>query len=169
MFFTKIGKIIQREVYIAITGSTSHGSGTSRFIVKVLDKGILAKNALGPCTVWSVPLKSSCRIMENIRRQIKWIWINIIRVRCMLPLTALHICNNSSMEGQPENSANKSNILLEIVSWTKELDYGHSHQLKRATNHLTDEVRISITLCCIVLNFSLSKFQIVSVLTCYYI
>jgi hypothetical protein len=35
---------------MAITGSTSHGSGTSMFIVSVFDSGIFAKKALGPCT-----------------------------------------------------------------------------------------------------------------------
>lgn len=42
---------VMEETYTAITGSTSHGSGTSRFIVRVLDNGILAKNALGPLIV----------------------------------------------------------------------------------------------------------------------
>lgn len=39
------------ETYTAITGSTSQGSGTSRFMVRVLDNGMLAKNALGPFIV----------------------------------------------------------------------------------------------------------------------
>lgn len=52
---------IEKEIYMAITGSTSHGSGTSRFMVSVLDNGILAKNALGPLTVSSILLKSSCK------------------------------------------------------------------------------------------------------------
>ena len=41
---------IDRKTYTAMTGSTSHVSGTSRFIVKVLDSGIFAKNAFGPFT-----------------------------------------------------------------------------------------------------------------------
>lgn len=36
------------ETYTAMMGSTSQGSGTSRFMVRVLDNGILAKKALGP-------------------------------------------------------------------------------------------------------------------------
>jgi len=53
------------ETYTAITGSTSQGSGTSRFMVRVLDNGMLAKNALGPFIVWSVLLKSSCKSEQN--------------------------------------------------------------------------------------------------------
>lgn len=52
----KINKI---RAYMAMTGSTSHVSGTSRFMVNVLDKGIFAKKALGPFTAKSEPLKSS--------------------------------------------------------------------------------------------------------------
>ena len=39
------------ETHTAITGSTSHGSGTSRFIVSVLDSGMFAKKAFGPFIV----------------------------------------------------------------------------------------------------------------------
>lgn len=45
------GENNEKEAYTAITGSTSHGSGTSRFMVSVLDNGIFAKNAFGPFTV----------------------------------------------------------------------------------------------------------------------
>ena len=45
---------------MATTGSTSQGSGTSMFIVSVLDSGMFEKKAVGPCTEKSVLLKSSC-------------------------------------------------------------------------------------------------------------
>jgi hypothetical protein len=51
--------LTSKGTYTAITGSTSQGSGTSRFMVRVFDNGIFAKNALGPFTVKSVLLKSS--------------------------------------------------------------------------------------------------------------
>lgn len=60
----------RKESYTAITGSTSHGSGTSRFMVRVLESGIFAKNALGPYTVESVLLKSSYRLIVKFRYKI---------------------------------------------------------------------------------------------------
>jgi hypothetical protein len=50
-------------------GSTSQGSGTSRFMVRVLDNGMLAKNAFGPFIEKSMLLKSSCKSNKNVRTQ----------------------------------------------------------------------------------------------------
>jgi len=50
-------------------GSTSQGSGTSRFMVRVLDNGMLAKNAFGPFIEESMLLKSSCKRNKNVRTQ----------------------------------------------------------------------------------------------------
>jgi len=52
---------VKENTYTAITGSTSQGSGTSRFMVSVLDNGMLAKNAFGPLIEESALLKSSCK------------------------------------------------------------------------------------------------------------
>lgn len=55
----------QEETYTATTGSTSQGSGTSRFMVRVLDNGIFAKKAFGPFIEESLLLKSSCKLIAN--------------------------------------------------------------------------------------------------------
>jgi len=52
---------VKDNTYTAMTGSTSQGSGTSRFMVSVLDNGMLAKNAFGPLIEESAMLKSSCK------------------------------------------------------------------------------------------------------------
>jgi len=52
---------VKDNTYTAMTGSTSQGSGTSRFMVSVLDSGMLAKNAFGPLIEESAMLKSSCK------------------------------------------------------------------------------------------------------------
>lgn len=79
--------------YMAITGSTSHGSGTSMFIVSVFDSGIFAKKALGPCTEWSVLLKSSYR--SSGYALLKVINVTILIIRYMLPY---HRWKNKSVE-----------------------------------------------------------------------
>lgn len=66
---SKLTDNVKDNTYIAITGSTSQGSGTSRFMVRVLDNGMLAKNAFGPFIEVSVLLKSSCKSNKNLRNQ----------------------------------------------------------------------------------------------------
>jgi hypothetical protein len=63
-------KLNKEKAYIARTGSTSQGSGTSRFMVRVLDNGMLAKNAFGPFIISLVLLKSSCKIIAELRHQV---------------------------------------------------------------------------------------------------
>jgi len=58
---------VKDNTYTAITGSTSQGSGTSRFMVRVLDNGMLAKNAFGPLIEESALLKSSCKIIKKLK------------------------------------------------------------------------------------------------------
>jgi hypothetical protein len=57
------------NTYTVRTGSTSQDSGTSRFMVRVLDNGMLAKNAFGPFIEESMLLKSSCKSNKNLRTQ----------------------------------------------------------------------------------------------------
>lgn len=100
--------IHQLGSYTATTGSTSHGSGTSRFMVRVLDSGILAKNALGPCTVKSVLLKSSCKFIMKLRYRFNEFLTDFTDTdEAILPLLVQHICSNSSEEDQQENSVQK--------------------------------------------------------------
>lgn len=69
MVFYPMNNVKDYNTYTAITGSTSHGSGTSRFMVSVLDNGMLAKNAFGPLIEESILLKSSCKSNKNLRTQ----------------------------------------------------------------------------------------------------
>jgi len=67
---TNVKDIIHiHNTYTVRMGSTSQGSGTSRFMVRVLDNGMLAKNAFGPFIEESMLLKSSCKSIKNVRTQ----------------------------------------------------------------------------------------------------
>jgi hypothetical protein len=64
-----------------MTGSTSQGSGTSRFIVRVLDNGMLAKKAFGPFIEESALPKSSCKSNKNLRTKKSNLNRNYIQAR----------------------------------------------------------------------------------------
>lgn len=79
--YSEIYKLNKDKAYIARTGSTSQGSGTSRFMVRVLDNGMLAKNALGPFIISLVLLKSSCKIIAEVRHQVWELKSRVIKNR----------------------------------------------------------------------------------------
>lgn len=57
---------LKRFTYTATTGSTSHGSGTSRFIVRVREGGMLEKKAKGPAVKLPSEVKESCTMQKMI-------------------------------------------------------------------------------------------------------